>query len=118
MAAPVLVFRTPGGLHRHPAGDGDRFADSSDICAQTCVWLWRYGEFERCHCLSWLARLGTPHVCQRIESLLGARFLRSHHVDRNPLLGENLWLAGHHLEGAVAPDDADAVLLRFCVRLY
>ncbi len=62
VAAPLLVLRAPGGLHRHPAGHGRHLAHPLDVRAQAHLRLPRDGLRDVRHRAPRLLRLGPPHV--------------------------------------------------------
>ena len=103
LAAPVLVFRASRGLHRDPAGHGNRFAPDLQLLAQTGVRLSRHGVGDDLDRVPRPARLGTPHVHQRTEPVLGHRVFAADDGDRRAIRGEDVQLDRDRLGRGVAP---------------
>ena len=95
VAAPVLVLRPSGGLHRDSAGHGRGVARALHFFAQAGVRLSRHGRRHGRHRLPGLLRLGPPHVRQRDEPLFGVRVFHADHDDRRALGDQDLQLAGN-----------------------
>ncbi len=89
LAASLLVLRTPRGLHRHPAGHGNRVASDCELLAQAGVRLSGDGLGFHLDRVSGTAGLGTSYVHQRPESVVGDRVLFSDHGDRRAIRGED-----------------------------
>ena len=109
LAAPVLVLRTPGSLHRDPARHGRDVAHPRDLRAQTGLWLSRDGVRDLRDRPARLLCVGPPHVHQRHEPLLRDRVFDVDAFDRRAFGGEDIQLAGHAVGRANSLHDRDVV---------
>src|SRR3989442_15792603 len=118
LAAPVLVLRSPRGLHSHPARHGHRFGDPARLRAQADLRLPRHGLLDDRHRLPLLGGLRPPHVRERHEPGAGYVVHGDHDDHPRPVGLQHIQLVGHAvgrphpIEGA----DAERAGLRVDVR--
>ena len=74
LAAPVLVFRPPRGVHRDSAGHGSGLERAGEFFAQAGVRISRDGAGDVRYRLPRFSGLGPSHVRQRNEPLFGFSF--------------------------------------------
>src|SRR5713101_5299911 len=118
VAAPLLVFRPPGGVHPDPPGDGHRLRDPAGLLPQADLRLPRDGVLDDRDRVPVLDRLRPPHVRQRHEP--GARDGLHGHDDghRSALGHQDVQLAGHPVgrPDPVHRPDAERARVRVDVR--
>jgi cytochrome c oxidase subunit 1 len=65
----ILVLRTSGSIYHPFARDGDGLRNIIDEFAKADLWLHGDGRFFVCNYNTCISCLGTPHVCNRAESI-------------------------------------------------
>src|SRR5207244_6369647 len=99
LAAPVLVLRPSGGLHRGFARDGYGIGHFVDLLPEADFQLPHDGLLDGVDCCPEFHRVGPPHVRQRHESIPGFRLHIDDAADRCSVRREDFQLAWHHVGG-------------------